>query len=92
MSEKFSDYADVKQLLLERLVGNLQRAVDHRAHVLKRTRFGTGISGPWAEHKDKHSPGADGVQVGINASVHADVGPRVGGSFDGPRVACHDTY
>ena len=53
MSEKFSDYADVKQLLLERLVGDLQRRIDRRAQILRRARLGESHCSPWVNHGGK---------------------------------------
>jgi len=65
MSEKFSDYADVKQLLLERLVGDLQRRVDHRAFLLRRSR-------PWAWDKESRQtilPHEEGFEAAREAEL-----------------------
>jgi len=71
MSEKFSEYADLKQLLLERFVGEFQRQVEARAITLRESRFGVhgGNGRPIVYTGDKARPYFHSDEAGFKEAV-----------------------
>jgi hypothetical protein len=70
MSEKFSEYTDLKQLFFEKVVANLQREVEARAVTLKYARFGVhGGSQPIVYTNDNSRPYLHPHETGFQEAV-----------------------